>query len=65
MDKKLYRIPEGKKLCGVCTGLAQYLEIDVTLVRLGTVLLSLFGPGVIAYIVCALVIPEAPYTNVE
>ena len=65
MEKKLYRIMEGKKLCGVCTGLAKYFEIDVTLVRLATVLLALFGPGLIAYIVCAFVIPEEPDDYVE
>ena len=65
LEKKLYRIMEGKKLCGVCTGLAKYFELDVTIVRLVTVLLALFGPGLIAYLVCALVIPEAPFTEVD
>ena len=60
MEKKLYRIMEGKQLCGVCTGLAAYFQLDVTVVRLLTVLLALFGPGIVAYIVCAFVIPEAP-----
>ena len=65
MEKKLYRIMEGKQLCGVCNGLAKYFQLDVTLIRLATVFLALFGPGLIAYIVCALVIPEAPYTNLD
>ena len=60
MEKKLYRIMEGKQLCGVCTGLARYFSLDITVVRLLTVLLALFGPGILAYIVCAFVIPEAP-----
>lgn len=66
MEKKLYRVMKGKQLCGVCTGLAQYFKLDVTIVRLAAVLLALFGPGVIAYIVCALVIPEepAPYIDI-
>ncbi len=66
MEKKLYRVMKGKQLCGVCTGLAQYFRLDVTIVRLAAVLLALFGPGVIAYIVCALVIPEepAPYIDI-
>ena len=66
MEKKLYRVMKGKQLCGVCTGLAQYFRLDVTIVRLATVLLALFGPGVVAYIVCALVIPEepAPYIDI-
>ena len=66
MEQKLYRVMKGKQLCGVCTGLAQYFRLDVTIVRLAAVLLALFGPGVVAYIVCALVIPEepAPYIDI-
>ena len=65
MEKKLYRSRTDKKLCGVCGGLGKYFDIDPTLVRLAVVLLSLFGCGVIAYIVAALVIPEEPYETVE
>ena len=66
MEKKLYRVMKGKQLCGVCTGLAQYFKLDITIVRLAAVLLALFGPGVVAYIVCALVIPKepAPYIDI-
>lgn len=61
MQKKLYRIKEGKKLCGVCGGLAEYFELDVTLVRLITVVACLCaGIGVIAYIAAALIVPEKP-----
>lgn len=61
MEKKLYRSRNDKKLAGVCAGLAKYLNMDVTVVRLIMVLLTLFvGGGLIAYIVCALVIPEEP-----
>jgi phage shock protein C len=58
--KKLTRIPEGKMVAGVCTGLADYLSVDVTVVRLGVAVLSLItgGAGVIAYIVGMIVIPE-------
>lgn len=59
--KRLYRNPQDKKLAGVCSGIANYFDIDPTVVRLAWVLLSLFGgSGVIAYIVCALIIPESP-----
>ncbi len=59
--KKLYRSKTDRKIAGVCGGIAEYFNIDPTLVRLCTVLLALFvGGGVIAYIVCALVIPEEP-----
>ena len=61
MEKKLYRSRTDKKLAGVCAGLAKYVNMDVTVVRLLTVLATLFiGGGLIAYIVCALVIPEEP-----
>lgn len=58
MDKKLYRIEEGKKIAGVCGGLAEYFNIDPTIIRLGWAVVSLFVPvGIIAYIVAALVMP--------
>lgn len=57
--KRLYRCDQGKKICGVCQGIAEYLNADVTVVRLVTVLIALFcGSGVIAYIVCAVIMPE-------
>ena len=65
MEKKLYRSRIDKKLCGVCGGLGKYFDIDPTLFRLGVVFLSLFGCGLLAYIVAALVIPEEPYKTVE
>lgn len=61
MEKKLYKVQKDKKLCGVCTGLAKYLNMDVTIIRLLWVLcIALGGSGIMAYIVCALVIPEEP-----
>ena len=66
MEKKLYRSRSDKKIAGVCAGLAQYLGVDVTIIRLLVVLLTLFvGGGLIAYIICALVIPEEPENLVE
>ena len=69
MEKKLYRSKENKKLAGVCGGLADYLHIDVTIVRLLWALLTLCASiGLWAYIICALVIPENPdgdYTTVD
>ena len=59
-SKRLYRT-EGsyKMLCGVCGGLAEYFDLDPTLVRVGWVLLSLFTctVGVVAYAACALILP--------
>ena len=59
MDRKLYRAEEGKMIAGVCAGLAEYFAIDPTLVRLAWVLFcALGGSGVLAYIICALIIPS-------
>ena len=61
MEKKLYKIEKGNMLDGVCGGIAEYFNIDPTLVRLGWALISLAGgSGVVAYIVCAIIIPRKP-----
>lgn len=59
MAKRLYK-SENKMLCGVCAGIAEYFDIDPTLVRLITVFLLFagVGSGLIAYIVAAVIIPE-------
>jgi phage shock protein C len=49
-----------KKICGVCGGVAEYFGWDPTWVRFGTVLLTLcYGSGLFAYIVAAIVMPNA------
>ena len=59
MEKKLYKINHGKKICGVCGGIAEYFNIDPTLVRIGWTLLAVCaGSGVLAYIICAIIMPE-------
>lgn len=59
MKKKLYKSVTEKKISGVCGGIAEYFEIDVTVVRLAWVLFTVLGgSGVIAYIIAALVMPE-------
>ena len=66
MEKKLYRSRTDKKLCGVCGGLAKYLNMDVTVVRLVCALLVAFtGVGLLAYIIGALVIPEEPDSIID
>lgn len=67
MKKKLYKVNEGKKLDGVCAGIAEYADIDPTLVRLGWALVTLFtvGTGLLAYLVCAIVIPRKPDNYIE
>lgn len=50
-------------IAGVCSGIAQHLGWDVTLVRLVWVLAVIFaGTGLLAYVIAWIVIPEAPYT---
>ena len=57
--KKLHKSQVDKKLCGVCGGLAEYFNIDPTLVRLLWILVSLAGGAVLlAYIIAAIVMPE-------
>ena len=58
-EKKLYRVEEGKVLAGVCKGVAEYFKIDVTLVRLGWAIVSLFaGSGILAYIIALIIMPK-------
>ena len=65
MEKKLYRSKTDKKVAGVCAGIAEYIGMDVTIVRLIWALAAVFALiGIIVYIVCALVIPEKPDDNV-
>ena len=60
MEKKLYKIEEGKKLDGVCGGIAEYFNVDPTLIRLGWALVTLCtaGIGIIGYVVCAVIMPK-------
>ena len=61
MSKKLYRSKKDKKIAGVCGGIAEYFDVDSTLVRLFTVLtLLLGGAGVVAYIIAWIIVPENP-----
>ena len=58
--KEQLRKSKDAKLFGVCGGLAEYLNIDPTLVRLATVIASIFsGVGIVAYIAGAILIPKA------
>ena len=69
MEKKLYRSKKDKKIAGVCGGIAKYFKIDSSIIRLIWALAILCaGTGVLAYLVCAFVIPEEPendYVTVE
>ncbi len=62
MKKKLYRSRNDKKIFGVIGGLAQYFDVDSTMLRVVYVLLSLFvlGSPIIIYLICAIIMPEEP-----
>jgi phage shock protein C len=57
--KRLYRLRDGRVVAGVCAGLAAYLGVDPTLVRLAFALLTIFGgAGVLLYLCAWIVMPE-------
>ena len=59
--KRLYRSRRSRMICGVCGGVAEYFNIDPTLVRLALILFACLGcSGVLGYIIAAIVIPEGP-----
>ena len=60
--KKLHRSTTNKMIAGVCGGLGEYFNIDPTIVRVGFVVLALPGgfPGVIPYLILAVIIPKNP-----
>lgn len=59
--KRLYRSTYDRMLCGVCGGIAEYFQLDPSLVRLGWALFSILGgSGVLAYIIAAIIIPNDP-----
>ena len=61
MNKKLYKSNTNKMLEGVCGGIAEYFDVDPTLVRLAWVVFcALGGSGLLAYIVAAIIIPRKP-----
>lgn len=61
MGRNIYRSKENKVISGVCGGFAEYLDLDPTIVRVIWALTSLtWGAGIIAYIICAIIIPEKP-----
>ena len=66
MKKRLYKIDEGKMVDGVCGGVAEYLGIDPTVVRVVWAVISCcWGVGIGAYIICALLMPRKPGSIVD
>jgi phage shock protein C len=59
--KRLYRSRDDQMIAGVCAGLAEYLDVDPTLVRLAMVLFTLVGgSGILVYVIAWIVMPERP-----
>ena len=62
MEKKLTRNEQEKTIAGVCAGLAEYFDVDVTWIRIAFVLAVLAGfSGVLAYIVLWIAVPVKPF----
>ena len=59
--KRLYKIDQGKKIDGVCGGIANYFDCDPTVVRLIFAIAAFCGgTGIWAYLICALIMPREP-----
>lgn len=58
--RRLYKSDTDKMICGVCGGIGEFLNVDPTLVRLLWAILTFTGPGLIAYIIAAIIIPGRP-----
>jgi phage shock protein C len=64
--KKLIRPRAGRKIAGICAGFAEYLDIDVTVVRLVWLIVGIMtGVGLLAYPIAWIVIPEEPEVALE
>ena len=59
-NKRLYKSSVNCMLCGVCGGIGEFLNVDPTLVRLLWAILTFTGPGLIADIIAAIIIPGRP-----
>ena len=63
---RIHKSVKDKKIAGVCGGIAEYLNADPTIIRLVFALMVLgWGSGVLAYIACALILPEGDSEETE
>ncbi len=60
-EKKLVRKMGNRMICGVCSGIADYLKVDVTVIRLIMVALAFTSIGIIFYIAAAFLMPEGEF----
>lgn len=59
--KRLYKSREDVVICGVCGGIANYFEVDPTLVRIAWLLFSFAGgSGILVYLIAAIIVPTNP-----
>ncbi len=64
MKKRLYRCGDDKILCGVCSGVANYFDIDPTIVRfIWIIFCCIWGLGIIGYIAMAIIMPKENETK--
>lgn len=64
--KKLYKSRSNKQIDGICGGIGEYFNIDPTLIRIAWIIFGCCGgAGVLAYVICAFVIPEKPKNAIE
>jgi Putative stress-responsive transcriptional regulator len=57
-EKRLYKSRTDRRICGVCGGVAEYLNIDSTIIRLVVALLAITGTSILFYIAAAIIMPE-------
>ena len=58
-SKKLYKIDKGRKIDGVCGGIAEFLDLDPTIVRLAWIIFAACaGGGILAYFIAAMIMPR-------
>jgi phage shock protein C len=61
MEKRLYRSKNNRMIAGVCGGIAEYFDLDPSIVRIAAIVLTFAGfSGLLAYLICAIIIPENP-----
>ena len=60
MSKKMYKVKRNGWICGVCAGVAEYFDIDVSLVRIAWAVATFMWIGLLLYFVAAIILPEKP-----
>jgi len=61
--KRLYKIEQGKMIFDVCGGIAEYFNLDPSIIRIAALLLFCTGGGLLAYLIAAVVLPNKSQIN--